>query len=212
MYSVPESTQRRLRNEFRDRIRIRWSPRAKAFQVEGRSHRGLSDFPIPTGLSKLQVAKLFDRHYDDLVRAKDGYQLIMEIQPGTRMACPGEDCPMELRVPVNRTAEVACGYCKARKRDGRYVASYFDLQSEALIERLRYLDPERTWRVAGLKQIDTRNAALERGREQDASNFIDSVNRDEYNGIAGILSNQGTTGKTSNWLDAPESPLVKALA
>lgn len=209
MYRVPESTARRIKDEFRDRMRIRWSDRTKTFHVEGRSHRGLTDFPIPTGLNSAQIAKVFDTHYDDLVRAKDGYQLIMEIQPGRRMKCPREGCHITLQVPLNKTAEVPCWYCKSLKLDGRYVATYFDLESPALIERLRYLDPERTWRTQG-KTTEQRNDALTASKEQDALNFIGSVNRDEYARFSGIL-HSGTSGKTDNWVNAPESPLVKTL-
>jgi hypothetical protein len=208
MYSVPERTKRRIKDEFRDRIRIRWSDRSRTFHVEGKSHRGFTDFPMPPGLNGKQIAKLLDVCHDDIVRAKEGYQLIMEIQPGARMKCPREGCPMTLQVPINRTAEVACGYCKSLRLDGRTIATYFDLESESLIERLRYLDPERTWRAQARKGTDERNAALTAQREQDALNHIEAVNRDEYASFAGILKSS-TSGKTGAWLNAPESPLVR---
>jgi hypothetical protein len=210
MYRVPESTTRRLRNEFRDRIRIRWSDRSRTFHVEGKSHRGFTDLPIPAGLTAAQERKFLDIYWDDLTRARDGYQLIMEIQPGARMKCPREGCHVTLKVPINRTAEVACEYCKSLKLDGRTIATYYDLESEALIERLRYLDPERAWRDESLRKgMERRNAKVTQDREDDALNFIGAVNRDEYRNFAGIQQT-GTSTKTGAWVNAPESPLLRA--
>jgi hypothetical protein len=209
MYRVPESTTRRINDEFSRRIRVRWSDRTRTFHVEGRSHRGLTDFPMPPGLDKAQEARVLDMFYDDFLRARDGYQLIMEVQPGRRMKCPRNGCHVTLQVPLNKTAEVPCWYCKSIGYDGRYIATYFDLESDTFIERLRYLDPERAWREKA-KTTEQRNAERTAAMEQDALNFIGSVNRDEYARFAGIPQSS-TAGKTSNWTDAPESPLIKSL-
>jgi hypothetical protein len=111
-------------------------------------------------------------------------------------------------VPVNRTAEVRCEHCIFRRRDGRIVAAYYPIDSETLMQHLRYLDPARTHRRTG-KDIDRDNARKQQINENDGMNLIESVNRDEYRNFAGILQT-GTTTRTGAWTNAPESPLLRA--
>lgn len=207
MYSVPSSVAERVQREFNGRLRIRFSDKKRAFQVEARTHRGLSDIPLPENVPSDVAAKLKAVFYDDLQRARDGYSLVMEVQPGDRMPCP--NCHMELKVPHRKTAEVNCEYCRVMGRDGRTTAGYWPLDSESFFERLRYLDPQRGYRRSG-KQVDEANKRRQEIEEKDALNLLQSVNRDEYRNFAGILQT-GTTTKNSAWTNAPESPLLKAL-
>lgn len=214
-YRVPDSVTARLRREFDDRLRIRYSRKTHTFHVEGKVSRAISDMPIPNGLTKAKEDKLKENFYDDLIRARDGYQILMEVAVGHEFPCPR--CGMPLKSPVMKSAEVTCLYCRnlsARlgqsKRNGLVPMSYWPLDSEAFFERLRYLDPLRSWRRT-MKQLDAENDRREEVRVKDEMNILESFNRDHYTQIAEIPQSALTHGKVRMWKDAPESPLVKAV-
>jgi hypothetical protein len=210
MYSVPDSVATRIKNEFDGRIRVRYSTKRRAFQVEAKTSRALSDIKFPNHFNGAQIKKVMDVFHDDIERHKDGYSLVLEVQPGDRMPCPV--CSSTLKVPHLKTAEIRCDYCivaSGGRKDGRVTAGYWPIDSEAFMDRLRYLDPSRSYRK-GAKGVDAANAERQAIEEKDAMNLIGSVNRDEYRNFAGILQT-GTTTKTGAWTNAPESPLLKAL-
>src|SRR5687767_7794014 len=72
----PDRFQLRLEEVFGRRFRIRWSLRKGAWHIEQRVGRA--------ALAPLRIAE-WD---DSLIRARDGYALVMEVRPGTTMPCP----------------------------------------------------------------------------------------------------------------------------
>lgn len=214
-YRVPESVERRLANEFDNRLRIRYSRKTHTFHVEGKVSRAVSAMPIPNGMTGSQEAKLKENFFDDLIRARDGYQLLMEVAVGHEFPCPR--CDMPLKSPMLKSAEVVCVYCQTlsprrgqAKRNGLVPMAYWPLDSEAFFERLRYLDPLRTWRRT-MKELDATNARRQAIAEKDELNELEAFNRDNFNQLVGIPQAGLTHSKTSFWTNAPESPLVRAI-
>jgi hypothetical protein len=138
MYSVPDSVTTRIKSEFGDRLRVRYSNKRRAYQVEAKTSRALSNINFPPQLDGAKLKKIMDVFHDDIERHKDGYSLVLEVQPGDRMACPV--CGSTLKVPHLKTAEIRCEYCivaSGGRKDGRIAAGYWPIDSEAFLDRLR---------------------------------------------------------------------------
>jgi hypothetical protein len=159
---IPDWFRSQLRAESDNRLRIRFSPYRGLYQIEAKRHRGhLSDSPTTD---------------DATIREADGYDLVLEIAPTPRIACPNvhkkdkfarpERCDTMIRVPVNQMKETTCPGCKAR-----IVAPHFEL-SAALLQHLRYIDPDRGGVERAFKDADDhelkRTAALRRERHNIA--------------------------------------------
>ena len=168
-----------LEQEFRGRLRIRWSLKAKEFHIEEKVGRAaLPPFRI-------------DPNDDSMIRARDGYSFVMSVRAGDRMPCP--KCGTDLKVPIMHTAEVRCGYCRMKGVDGRVKAAFYPL-SETLIDYLKKIDPERGAAILQAQESDRHNAALLASRERASMNDIEASTKDNWNQIAGIPS-FGYTGK-----------------
>lgn len=177
---IPTRLQEKLDREFGGRIRIRWSDFRQEWHVEQKVGRATHP-------------KFYVSNEDDLaVRARDGFSLVMRIRPGDRMPCPA--CGTTLKVPVNEIREVTCEYCRYRGHDGRHVASYFDLDSDRLVEHLIRIDPTRHWSHKLVERLDAANDALLKQREREFKNTIESVTKDNFRQIADIPMT-GYTGK-----------------
>ncbi|HYE80378.1 MAG TPA: hypothetical protein VEI97_20565 [bacterium] len=124
----PRSFQSRMEAVFGDRLRLRWSLRLGAWVIEQKVGRA--------ALRPIRV----EEWDDTLIRARDGYALVMVVQPGNRMACPF--CHLTIAVPVMETAEARCEYCLSRNVDARFMTSFYPL-GEVLIDHLKKIDPER---------------------------------------------------------------------
>lgn len=166
---APSSFVNRLKEEF-PLLRIRWSDKRSAWQIEQQIGRGC--------LPPLHISP----YDDDLIRAKDGYWKVCEVRPGTRMPCP--TCNATLPVPELKFKEVKCANCVANGRDGREVAGYFPL-GEALLVYLRRMDPLRGGIERNAKEVDEHNKKLMASRERDLSNTVETI-KDDYGYIAGI--------------------------
>lgn len=178
MRTAPNGFVERLRKEFPD-LRIRWSQRRRSWQIEQQVGRGALS---PSAYSRLN---------DQLIRAKDGYWLVCEVQSGDRMQCP--KCGNgPLRVPQLHFAEIRCNACMSQGYDGRYMAGYFPL-GNALLEHLRETDPRRGAIQRMAKQADLANQKLLESQIRQRNNAIEAITKEEFNQLFGIQS-VGYTG------------------
>lgn len=171
LYKVPDEWRTRFQEEFPD-YRVRWSLRRSQWQIEQRAGRG--------ALPPLRV----DAHDDSLIRAADGYWLVMEFQPGDRMACPGvlsiqprEECGALVKVPHRQSKEAICPQCRKMGRDGKNIAAYWPFD-EVLLDHLRYSDPLRGGIVRQRKAAEVKNAKIladADAREKDVAHSLDYV-------------------------------------
>lgn len=190
LYVVPDGFRRRFLSEFPG-YRIRWSLKKQHWMVEQ-----------PFGSGALPPLRI-DPADDSLVRAKDGFWLVMSFQPGDRMPCPyvldkltGKRCGWTMKVPTRETGEAVCDLCRKNGRDGKTMAAYWPFD-ECLLEQLRFTDP----RTGGVKRAskwsDLANAAIEAEadwRRRDAGT-LDQV---DYRWLTGI----GASSAKSRHIDA----------
>lgn len=169
----PDWFVERLRFEFQDRLRIRWSIRKHEWHIEQKVGRG--------ALAPFRISEADD----SMIRARDGYWFIGAVRPGNTMPCP--KCGCKLNVPELEWREVVCHYCRLQKRDGRTLAAYFPL-GEALLEHLRKIDDQRGGLERVRDEADRANEQLIASRERDISNSIESATKDTYTRLAGIQS------------------------
>lgn len=183
---IPESFADRLKRDFDGRLRIRWSKALGEFHIEQKV--GRAALP-PTYISEWD---------DDLIRARDGYMYVMAIRPGDRMPCP--DCHLTIKVPVMRTAEAVCSYCRMKGRDGRWRAAYYPL-GDLLLDHLKKIDPTRRFREELTKAADRKNKAIMAAKEREASNIIEASTKENWTQLVQIQS-VGFSGKEKMW-DGP---------
>lgn len=177
----PSDFVRRLDKLTGGRLRIRWSHKESEWHLEEKVGRA--------ALPPIRV----DEGRDDLIRARDGYRLVMIIRPGDRMPCPR--CGATLKVPVLRVGEVVCRDCSAkRNRQVAFVASYWPLDGESLFDHLRKIDPLTGGIERMMADIAANNARLKAAEERDLKNYGEAVLRDGFTQIAQIPS-VGYTGK-----------------
>lgn len=125
---APDWFERRLRDEFQGRIRVRWSNQRGCFLAEQKEYVG----PAP-GFKEVAPDD------DEAIRQRDGYTLLMEVWPGTSIPCPR--CGFECRgAQPRKYQQLECLFCKvAGKADRTFQAAVFYLD-EGLLEELRGLD------------------------------------------------------------------------
>jgi len=179
MYTPPSDFTARLKSEFNDRLRIRWSDHRGEWQIEQRVGRAV----VPP--------RFVSDYDDDSIRARDGYAYVMAVRPGDRMPCPG--CGLTLKVPIMHFGEVRCPYCAYRGREGRYAAAYYPL-GDALIQHLRRIDPLRGWNKDLAAQADARNEAVLRDHEKKADDALYGGISENWNRIRGVPQ-VGYTGR-----------------
>ncbi len=170
---LPERFEDKLYSLFNGRVRCRWSHKRNEWHLE---------YKVATG--KAFAFNIGDKEADHVIRARDGYMFIMAIQPGDRMACP--KCGNQINVPVHRTAETVCTYCRVLGRDGRVTAAYYDLNGELIFDHLRKIDPMRDWRKGIVAQMDDNNRRILADRERDTLNKIESATKDNYKDLVSI--------------------------
>lgn len=177
LYTVPSDFARVFFKEFPD-YRIRWSFKKRCWLVEQKCGRG--------SLKPIHV----DPHDDQLIRAKDGYWLVMEIQPGDRMPCPV--CDNTVRVAVRKFAESRCENCIRHGRDGRFMAGYYPF-SESLLEHLRHSDPLRGGLQRMQAEADKANQLRLARAERETARIVEAGTKDAFSRIFDIQS-VGYTG------------------
>lgn len=191
VYTVPVDFAKRFLAEFPE-YRIRWSFRRNNWQIEQVYGRGA-----------LQASDISPEN-DGLIRERDGYWLVMEIQPGDRMACPSivahypqlQRCGLTLKVPIRATAETVCTDCKKRGRDGRHMAAYWPLD-ETFLDHMRKTDPLRDGIRRVSREADSHNEAREADIDRRGSNEGQAASADLFNRIVGI-NQWGYTGSNKN--------------
>ena len=167
---APRDFVKRLSSEF-PYIRIRWSEKREAWQIEEQVGRG--------ALPPIHI----DPFDDNLIRAKDGYWFICEVRPGTKMPCPS--CKATLAVPVLEFAEVRCEQCISKGKDGRYPAGYFPL-GEMLLEHLRRTDPLRGAIQRLAAEADKANQLILKQKARSLHNLNEDIGKDSFNRMVGI--------------------------
>lgn len=172
MEKVPDSFQDRLKREFDGRYRIRWSPSTRQFHLEQKVEVGLADPPFSV-----------DEGDDSLVRARDGYVLVMALQPSERMPCPR--CGHTLPVPIQETAETSCEPCQMKGFDGRWAAAYFPF-NDSLIQHLRRIDAFLTYHENLAREADEHNAKLQETATRDGLNELDAISYDVRKTFGGV--------------------------
>lgn len=176
--TVPDWFRRQLEAESDGRLRIRWSHQAHRFLIEARTAR-----PQP-------LHARVESWDDQAIRARDGYELVMDVAPGDRSRCP--QCQRWTHLPIRRVAEAKCEHC------GHTFRAFFWPLDEALLQHLRYIDPDR----GGLERVfreadageDLRDARLRRHRR----NQTEAIWKEDYARVAGIPS-VGYTGREQYW-------------
>lgn len=171
MYVVPAAFKAQFLAEFPE-YRIRWSIRESKWQVEQSYGRG--------ALPPLRISE----DDDSLIRARDGYWLVMSFQPGDRMACRGiistnpvQRCGCTIKVPHRKTAEVRCGVCMSKGRDGRTLCAFWPFD-ESLLQHLRRTDPLRDGTRRASRDVDAANLARaaeidRRTADQSTLDYVD---------------------------------------
>lgn len=182
---VSEEFSKQLEQEFNGRFRVRWSNRRSAYQVEFKVQPGQVLEPPMT------LSGAYDTYNDDYIRARDGYDFLVEVTRGDRMPCP--HCGFDVKLQPLQMREAKCEYCTLHGRDGRVSAVFYPL-NHVLIEHLRFIDPVTGGAKRVLAQV-RRNEALKRQRDDEAAyNEIDETNKEFFPKFYGIKS-WGYTGK-----------------
>lgn len=197
VYVVPKDWLKEFHNEFPD-YRVRWSLKEQCWHIEQHYGRGaLPTFSI-------------DPHNDDLVRARDGYWLVMKIQPGDRMACPAwlpqhppVQCGYTIKLVPGKFGEHRCDACRKAGRDGRTIAGYLPFE-ETLLQRLRSTNPLTVGivRVGGKYQTrasieaDKANELMQKESERQLKDKTTSIDAVDYRWISGIASSTGLSRRT----------------
>lgn len=172
-----ERFSERLREKFDGRLRARWSVEKQAVEIEQRVGRKID---IPANETD-----------DERIRVRDGYALIMTVQPGDRMRC--KKCNGELKVPVFEFRMVTCEFCRMLGYYSKYGVGFFEL-NDRLIEYLEKHDPNN--RAAD--EVERANKQLELAQQRELANTLESAVDDDFYRIAGI-PRVGYTGKEQMW-------------
>lgn len=195
MYSI-EDFNERLGDEFRGRLRLRWSNARQEFHLEEKVGRGAAPMSGMLAALPCKDREQYRRRYDERIRADQGYALVMVVTPGTRVGCP--ECSLPLQVPVMETREVMCPRCAEKERKVGVVASYWPL-SEVFIDHLKRIDPlsDGTRRRLADEEAAARRATLSAEREDDG--YLHDILFDE------AIRQIPKVGYTGEWAYATES-------
>lgn len=190
MSYIPPDFAKRLQREFDGRLRIRWSDQREAFQIEMQAGRRNWNLP------------LYRDRIDATTRARDGYVLVMEVQPKPTLKCPkrvsqdpdAQRCGVKLDLPARQFVEVTCLNCRAHGRMGRTRAEYWPLDDQ-LLDRLKQMDPKRQWAYRTAAEVDLANQRQRLSDEAEAFGIIDAANYDYRKRMADIQQ-VGYTGRS----------------
>jgi hypothetical protein len=196
--TIPDYIEEQIERRFHGRFRLRWSDADQMFHYEQKVRRGIAEGFVPIATKS---ERHFKSRYDDQIRGRDGYVLVMKIAPGTQTRCTV--CHGDISIPAFKSAQVNCGFCASKGRRSSFVAGYFPL-SDSLLDELERIDPDR----GGNERVfdAQRKAELFREREQEwnLTAPAEAAFRERFNRLVGIPQ-VGLSGKTSAWTDAPES-------
>ncbi len=170
----------RLKDEFNDRLRLRWSGKEKNWHVEQKFARGYHPSRRAND----------DDESDEMIRAREGYLQICTVQPGDHMRC--ERCNYTINVPVNEFRMIQCEQCQLMGWQTKYVVGFFDLDSEHLLDHLRRLDPLRSASNKIREKIAENNKKLYEKEQNRPSELAEAYVKDMSNDLFGI-AHQGST-------------------
>jgi hypothetical protein len=188
-YTVPDEWRQKFLKEFPE-YRVRWSLAERCWHLEQAYGRG--------ALPPLRI----DEADDSLVRSRDGYWLVMKIQPGDRMACPGviqkvprQLCENTIQVPSRRTGEAVCGNCRQKGRDGRTIAGFWPFD-ETLLDELRRTNPlthgivkkDGKTQTRAAWEADQANARMLQERDRIMHDGVTSIDQVDHRWLTGIPS------------------------
>jgi hypothetical protein len=181
---VSAEFSKQLEREFDGRFRVRWSNRRDAYQVEFKVQMGQVLEPPMT------INGSYDTYNDDYIRARDGYDFLVEVRRGDRMPCP--NCGFTVALIPMQMREAQCEYCTLRGKDGRVSAVFYPL-NHVLIEHLRFIDPITGGAKRVLERVKKNMALRQERADAMAFNEIDEVNKEFFPKFYDIKS-YGYTG------------------
>lgn len=170
----PESFLEALRLQFDGRFRLRWSEGTSQWHLEQKVGRGRPPHK--------KVSPLDDR----AIRWKDGFEFLLAVTPGDRTRCPS--CQMVTKVPVLKMQYAKCEWCEKEFR-----ACYWPL-GEALLQHLRYLDPDRGGAERVLRDVEDAEYLQEFRRKRRVREEAKDAVWDDWRTLFNIPS-VGYTGK-----------------
>lgn len=164
----------RLRRDFGQRLRLRWSDSQHQWLVEQKVGRAAAPARPGTEME------------DRWVQARDGYALVLTVAPGDRERC--QHCGETVRLPVYDFRETACPRC------GKLTRSCHWQLNDQLLEHLRRIDPMRDGPRRMARDADRATHAAEQSRIRANSNETESIIKDAIGQIGGFTT-VGYTGK-----------------
>ncbi len=150
MLTPPRDFVEKLTRTFDNELRVRWSLKAHRFLIEQKVGRG--------ALLPIRV----DAGNDDMIRARDGYALVMSVAPGSTTECG--ICGEDLKLAIRETSEITCARCKSVGRRSGVTGGFFPLD-DLLIEHLKMMDPTRVDQLRRVRDESARQEWLKSSEE-----------------------------------------------
>lgn len=178
--TIPDYITEQIERRMGGRFRLRWSDVEQAYLYEQKVRRGLAEGFAPL---TFKSARHHKQAYEDQVRARDGYVLVMKIFPGTRTSCPS--CHGELEVPAFRMAHIRCPRCAKKNLTSVVMGGFFPL-SDSLLEELERGDPDRGGTERVLAAAAKRQQQAEKEQEYAITAPAEAAFRERFRRLAGI--------------------------
>lgn len=195
---IPEYVTEQIQRRFGGRFRLRWSNVENLYLYEQKVRRALAEGFAPKDYKSARHRK---QHFENHVRAAEGYILTMKIAPGTNVECP--ICGGDIKVPAFKSAQSHCGFCKTSGRQSVFNGGYWPI-GDTLLDHLDKMDPDR----GGLDRALAANIKADQLAEHEqmwqVTSTADAAYRENFNKLVGIPQ-AGLSGSTKMWQNAPES-------
>lgn len=156
--------------------RVRWSNAHQTWQIEQKMGRGAFD-PHPG-------------NPDDMLRARDGYDLVAEITPLPKVRC--DTCHFWIEdIPFGKWSEVRCSYCyQVKQEKSMFFVGYFPF-SDKLVEYFEKTSPKRT--LERKREREEADRLKMKAWKRDSDNRLEAILHERHSSIVGINS-WGYTG------------------
>ena len=168
----PKEFEKRLREDFDGRLRLRWSLGKRAWMIEQK-------------FRPVVVRQKVDERDDAAIRTRDGYTLVATIAPGDRIPCVR--CGRTLKIPSMTFKETVC-QCGVST-----TLCYWPL-GESLLDYLKKYDPYRDGIHRLERELLDYEAKRAKQERRDQVNLAEDVASDTITQWFGIQS-VGYTGK-----------------
>lgn len=196
--SIPDYIHEQIERRFQGRFRLRWSDAENIFLYEQKVRRAVAEGFAPISVKS---ERHYQSRYEDQIRARDGYVLVMKVAPGTQTRCTV--CHGTVSIPAFKSAQVHCGFCASKGRRSDFVAGYFPL-SDSLLDELERIDPDRGGNERVFEAQRKAELFREKELEWNLTAPAEAAFRERFNRLVGIPQ-VSLSGKTAAWTDAPES-------